>query len=219
MSGPSFPVPVQSLWYKPFETYGIVGCLKKVISIFCCIGGKKKKKPQSLVCILVMCLVPLRTETSVESRLTIVWSTRPSWSWSTLTSPRMHILCVALAPSLSSCKSTPVRHFSCCLRCSQMQSLIYLASLRKHRACVRRKQKCRSTEEYMSCSILAIALFLCAKKKKRKTKRKRKKKVQSAQNLKREFVKKDVIWHNMTYYSSCNWLLLCFYQWTACFGA
>lgn len=31
-------------------------------------------------------------------------------------------------------------------------------------------------------------------------------------------VKKDITWHTMTYYSSCNWLLLFFYQQTACFG-
>lgn len=66
---PSFSVPVQSLWYKSFETYRVVGSFQKSNLYFLLYWGKKKKKTEYLVCILVMHLVPLRPETSVESGL------------------------------------------------------------------------------------------------------------------------------------------------------
>jgi len=41
-------------------------------------GGEKRKKPDPVVCVLVMHPVPVRPETSMESELTGLRSTGPS---------------------------------------------------------------------------------------------------------------------------------------------
>lgn len=124
----------------------------------------------------------------------------------------MHTVWAPWTPPLSSCKSTPVAHPSCCCKCTQIQYLIYLASLgsdKEHAEPMPEESK--NIVALKSACPIPYLLFLDFFVQKKNA---------ASKPLKGIFctVKKDITWHTMTYYSSCNWLLLFFYQQTACFG-